>query len=334
MEPNEPAITVGYGTDVTIATLTDVSILDDRQIRGLEAELLTAVTNNGEKRLILNFEHVQFMSSAFLGLLVKVHKRVIEAGGTLQLYNLDAKIHKIFEITKLTRVFDIIRSKSTASLCRVDRSNARQALLNDGVQLHEESVKGPLASVGKSEVPGKPCSLDQNSRECRRDGDHSGPAVHDLYDLLSTLHPRHVEIDEIVEARGAARRCHKETHRPADIDSGHDRRLSVHLDILMAQGTDHLLRVRADPSGLPTRGRSHTRPRDAGSCRPALPESRGPRGCGLHRLLVGRVRVGHTGPVCLHHRTRRIIGWRVHEVGAEKDEVPDALFHGDVQHLA
>jgi anti-anti-sigma factor len=111
MASNEPAITVGYGTDVTIATFNEPTILDEQQIRDLEAELLTVIANNGEKRLILDFEHVHFMSSAFLGLLVKVHKRVIEADGTLQLYNLDPKIHKIFEITKLTRIFDIVRTK-------------------------------------------------------------------------------------------------------------------------------------------------------------------------------------------------------------------------------
>jgi anti-sigma B factor antagonist len=108
MESNEPAITVGYGTDVTIATFNAPTILDDQQIRAVEAELLKAVALNGQKRLILDFEHVHFMSSAVLGLLVKVHKRVIEAGGTLQLYNLDPKIHKLFEITRLTRIFDIV----------------------------------------------------------------------------------------------------------------------------------------------------------------------------------------------------------------------------------
>lgn len=111
MELNQSAITVGYGTDVTIATFNDLTILDEQQIRDLEAELLSIVANNGEKRLILDFANVQFMSSAFLGLLVKVHKRAIEAGGELQLYNLDSKIYKIFEITRLTKILDIVRTK-------------------------------------------------------------------------------------------------------------------------------------------------------------------------------------------------------------------------------
>ena len=108
MASNEPAISVGYGTDVTIATFNELTIVDEQRIRDLEAELLSIIANNGEKRLILDFQNVQFMSSAFLGLLVKVHKRVIEAGGTLQLYNLDPKIYKVFEITKLTTIFDIV----------------------------------------------------------------------------------------------------------------------------------------------------------------------------------------------------------------------------------
>ena len=108
MKPKEPKIKVEYGTDVTIATLEEATILQEQQIRELEAALLALVQKNEDKKLVLNFERVQFMSSAFLGLLVKVHKRVIEAGGHLQIYNLDPKIHKIFEITRLTKVFDIV----------------------------------------------------------------------------------------------------------------------------------------------------------------------------------------------------------------------------------
>ena len=108
MGSKEPRVKIEYGTEVTIATFADASILEDVQIKELEKALLPAVKRNEDKRLILSFENVRFMSSAFLGLLVKVHKHVIEAGGSLQLYNLDPKIHKVFEITQLTRIFDIV----------------------------------------------------------------------------------------------------------------------------------------------------------------------------------------------------------------------------------
>lgn len=110
MEPEEPRVKIEYGTEVTIATFADESILEDVQIKRIEQALLPAVKRNDEKRLILNFQNVRFMSSAFLGLLVKIHKRVLEAGGRLHLYNLDPKIYKVFEITQLTQIFDIVLS--------------------------------------------------------------------------------------------------------------------------------------------------------------------------------------------------------------------------------
>lgn len=110
MESKEK-IVVENGTDVTIVTFEEENILEDQQIRKLERALLPVIRKNQQKRLVLNFAKVKFMSSAFLGLLVKVHKRVIEAGGHLQLYNLDPKIQKVFEITQLVKVFDIVKSE-------------------------------------------------------------------------------------------------------------------------------------------------------------------------------------------------------------------------------
>ena len=110
MEQAEPRIKVEYGTDVTLATLEDQNILEEHQIKRLEEALEPVIAENGAKQLVLNFENVQFMSSAFLGLLVKIHKRAIEAGGHLQLINLDRKIYKVFQITQLTKVFDIVKS--------------------------------------------------------------------------------------------------------------------------------------------------------------------------------------------------------------------------------
>ena len=107
MEPKEPKIKVEYGTEVTIVTFEDENILEEPQIKKLEQALMPVIKENQIRKLVLNFEKVRFMSSAFLGLLVKVHKRVAEMEGKLQLFNLDPKIYKVFEITQLTKIFDI-----------------------------------------------------------------------------------------------------------------------------------------------------------------------------------------------------------------------------------
>ena len=108
MEPKEAKIIVENGTDVTIVTFEDENILEEQSIRKLERALLPIVRENEQKRLVLNFQNVKFMSSSFLGLLVKIHKRVVEMDGRLQLFNLDPKIHKVFEITQLVKIFDIV----------------------------------------------------------------------------------------------------------------------------------------------------------------------------------------------------------------------------------
>ena len=71
----------------------------------------SVIEKNEEKKLILNFSNVRFMTSALLGLLVRIHKKVCDLGGKLELLNLDSNLYKIFEITQLTKVFNIRKAQ-------------------------------------------------------------------------------------------------------------------------------------------------------------------------------------------------------------------------------
>ena len=107
MEQGQPRIEVEYGLDVTFVTFTEEKILEEEQIKELREALEAVIEKNENKKLILNFVNVKFMTSAVLGLLVRVHKKVVELGGTLQLSNLNSNLQRVFEITQLTKVFDI-----------------------------------------------------------------------------------------------------------------------------------------------------------------------------------------------------------------------------------
>ena len=107
MEQGQSRIEVEYGLDVTFATFVEERILEEQQIKELQEALEAVIEKNEGKKLILNFVNVKFMTSAVLGLLVRVHKNVIERSGTLQLSNLDSNLRRVFEITQLTKVFDI-----------------------------------------------------------------------------------------------------------------------------------------------------------------------------------------------------------------------------------
>src|SRR4030042_5464017 len=107
MEQGQSKIKVEYGIDVTIVTFNDERIVDEEQIRGLQKSFKAVIEKNEGKKLILNFVNVKFMTSAFLGLLVRIHKKLCEQGGRLRLSNLDSNLRKVFEITQLTKVFEI-----------------------------------------------------------------------------------------------------------------------------------------------------------------------------------------------------------------------------------
>ncbi|MHC4749788.1 MAG: STAS domain-containing protein [Planctomycetota bacterium] len=108
MEPVESKLKIEHAMETTFVTLQETHILEENQIKQLEEQIMPVVEKTGDEKLILNFANVQFMSSAFLGLLVKIHKRVSEQGGHLALCKVDPTIYKVFEITNLTKVFQIL----------------------------------------------------------------------------------------------------------------------------------------------------------------------------------------------------------------------------------
>jgi len=107
MEPEQARIKVEYGIKTTFVTFLDKRILDDRQIRQLHESLEPVIEKNDDGEMVMNFANVRFMSSAVLGLLVRVHKRVSERGGRVRLANLAPSLRKVFEITRLTQIFEI-----------------------------------------------------------------------------------------------------------------------------------------------------------------------------------------------------------------------------------
>ena len=107
MEQDQPILDVEYGTDITIVTLNEEKILEEEQLRELQEYFKPIIKKNAEKTIILNFTNVKFMTSSFLGLLIRVHKNVSELGGRIELRNLDPRLRQIFEITQLTKIFDI-----------------------------------------------------------------------------------------------------------------------------------------------------------------------------------------------------------------------------------
>jgi anti-sigma B factor antagonist len=63
--------------------------------------------NQGGEQIILDFAETNYLSSATLGELVRLKKRVIAVGAELRLCGIHPDLRELFEITRLDRVFRI-----------------------------------------------------------------------------------------------------------------------------------------------------------------------------------------------------------------------------------
>jgi anti-sigma B factor antagonist len=114
MDQLNPKIAVEYTQNATITTLTDEKILEQADIQALEDSVMPLIDSSERIKLVMDFSNVKFLTSAVLGLLIRISKRVYEADGRLRLCGIDAKILEIFKITRLDRVFDIYEDRRHA----------------------------------------------------------------------------------------------------------------------------------------------------------------------------------------------------------------------------
>ena len=91
MEPIEPRISVEYAENATVVTFTEEKILEDKDIQSLQDSIMSVIEQAEQIDLVLDFCNVQFLSSAVLGLLIRVSKKIYERQGQLGLCNINPK---------------------------------------------------------------------------------------------------------------------------------------------------------------------------------------------------------------------------------------------------
>ncbi|MFP6614459.1 MAG: STAS domain-containing protein [Pirellulales bacterium] len=106
-------ITLNESGDVSVVNFVDRKILDETNIQELGRELFGLV-ENGTKKILLNFSAVEFLSSAALGKLITLDKKVKNASGQLRLSDIRPEIYEVFAITRLNKLFEIHDSESGA----------------------------------------------------------------------------------------------------------------------------------------------------------------------------------------------------------------------------
>lgn len=116
MDNANPNLSVNFRGSVVTATLTDEKILDESQLQSLETSFMPLIEQNPKIQLIIDFSNVKFLTSAVLGLLIRISKKVYENDGRLRLCSINPKIMEIFRITRLDKIFEIFPNVDEAMI--------------------------------------------------------------------------------------------------------------------------------------------------------------------------------------------------------------------------
>ena len=112
--PDYRHIEVNQVGDVTVVRFRDRKLIEDIRIQELGQELFGLVDDENRDKLLLNFSHVEFLSSSALGKLITLDKKVKAHGGRLKLCNIRPQIYQVFVITRLHKLFDIKNDEAEA----------------------------------------------------------------------------------------------------------------------------------------------------------------------------------------------------------------------------
>lgn len=76
---------------------------------------LTKLVESDQKNIIIDLENVNYMDSSGLGVLVALLKELKKIGGELKLISLPVSVKKIFDLTRLTKFFNIYNNLDEAT---------------------------------------------------------------------------------------------------------------------------------------------------------------------------------------------------------------------------
>jgi anti-anti-sigma factor len=89
--------------DVTVVDFAGEKVLGEPAAQAVGEQLFDLADQPGRTKVLLNFGGVEYLSSAFLGKLIALNKKVRTAGGRLVLCNISPEIDRVLEATDLGR---------------------------------------------------------------------------------------------------------------------------------------------------------------------------------------------------------------------------------------
>lgn len=87
--------------DVHVGTIVGSSVVEAGSVGAFGKFLMNYVRKNPGIKLMLNFAHVEYMSSSTLTELIRVKEQLERSGGQFGICGLQRDVHRVFQITNL-----------------------------------------------------------------------------------------------------------------------------------------------------------------------------------------------------------------------------------------
>jgi len=99
---------------VHVVEFSERKILEEFSIAEIGEELARIAGKAEGVKILVSFKDVEHLSSAALGMLITLNKKVGEQNGKLKLSDISPQIYEVFKITRLNKLFDIYDTAQAA----------------------------------------------------------------------------------------------------------------------------------------------------------------------------------------------------------------------------
>jgi anti-anti-sigma factor len=132
---SRPALKVDAdGESVVVRFMGNRVSLNEETVPVLRARLDGLAAELGRRKLVLDFENVEFLTSTALGALLRVRKQIAATGGSFALRNPQEAVQEVFEVTRLAHLFEVERGGETAAETVLARQKAGAVLVVDDAE--------------------------------------------------------------------------------------------------------------------------------------------------------------------------------------------------------
>jgi anti-sigma B factor antagonist len=124
LEAGRPEIRFEKQGRITIGAVHTPDMLDDSNVSQFADRLMKYISANPGIHLLLDFESVEYLSSAVLSELLRANGACRNNSGSLRICGLSPQIYQVFQITSLDKLFAIQANEK----CEAARNRFERAL--------------------------------------------------------------------------------------------------------------------------------------------------------------------------------------------------------------